>query len=161
MYSRGTYDDPGGLPTASADLSIRCSSCPAWRRSCISSSGSAPVHPLRDELRIGHRRRHRLHARAGAGQPGRRMDLGAAERAASRVFGARGTGDRLFGFVSLPFFRWLASWTSTATGFGVGLAATAPWCSRRCSWARRSRSSSRTACGNRGTWGARWESSTS
>src|SRR6185436_20598713 len=41
------------------------------------------------------------------------------------VFGILELAIGLFGFVSLPFFRWLASWTSTATGFGVGLAATA------------------------------------
>ena len=29
----------------------------------------------------------------------------------------------LFGLVSLPFFRWVASWTSKATGLGVGLSA--------------------------------------
>ena len=39
------------------------------------------------------------------------------------IFGAVELGIGLFGLVSLPFFRWVASWTSTATGAGVGLAA--------------------------------------
>jgi predicted membrane-bound spermidine synthase len=39
------------------------------------------------------------------------------------VFGAAELGIGLFGIVSLPFFRWIASWTSTVAGFGVGLAA--------------------------------------
>jgi predicted membrane-bound spermidine synthase len=39
------------------------------------------------------------------------------------VFGAVELGIGLFGIVSLPFFRWIASWTSTAAGLGVGLAA--------------------------------------
>lgn len=40
------------------------------------------------------------------------------------VFGAVELAIGLFGLVSLPFFRWVASWTSGAAGFGVGLAAT-------------------------------------
>jgi predicted membrane-bound spermidine synthase len=39
------------------------------------------------------------------------------------VFGAVELGIGLFGLISLPFFRWIASWTSTAAGLGVGLAA--------------------------------------
>lgn len=39
------------------------------------------------------------------------------------VFGLVELAIGLFGVVSLPFFRWVASWTSGATGLGVGVAA--------------------------------------
>ena len=39
------------------------------------------------------------------------------------VFGLVELAIGLFGLVSLPFFRWVASWTSEATGLGVGVAA--------------------------------------
>jgi len=39
------------------------------------------------------------------------------------VFGLVELAIGLFGLVSLPFFRWVASWTSQATGLGVGLSA--------------------------------------
>lgn len=40
------------------------------------------------------------------------------------VFGVVELAIGLFGVVSLRFFQWIASWTSGATGIGVGLAAT-------------------------------------
>ena len=39
------------------------------------------------------------------------------------LFGLAELAIGLFGLVSLPFFRWIASWTAEWTGIGVGLAA--------------------------------------
>jgi predicted membrane-bound spermidine synthase len=39
------------------------------------------------------------------------------------IFGLVELAIGLFGLISLPFFRWIASWTAESTGIGVGFAA--------------------------------------